>query len=142
MLKSAKKLGKSTFQSGGGMTSRTLLAALLIGAMPVYADNLSTPTLDKLKGQPIPGTDPVLYYPESAYTLTEVPAGADGSAPTGHNIITKFTYNTATEEFTPVYYEVALKQTEYGDPNGDVTLTFGWQEITDEWGDNCPQQNY
>ena len=139
MLKSAKKLGKSAFQSGGGMTSRTLLAALLIGAMPVYADNLSTPTLDKLKGQPIPDTDPVLYYPESAYTLTEVPSGADGSAPTGHNIITKFTYNTATEEFTPVYYEVALKQTEYGDPNGDVTLTFGWQEITDEWGDKYYQ---
>ena len=74
-----------------------------------------------------------ILAPESAYTLTEVPAGADGAAPTGDNIITKFNYNSETGEFKPVYYQMNLKQTEYGDPNGDVTLTFGWQK--DEDGD-------
>ena len=74
-----------------------------------------------------------ILAPESAYTLTEVPTGEDGAAPTGDNIITKFNYNSETGEFTPVYYQMNLKQTEYGDPQGDVTLTFGWQK--DEYGD-------
>ena len=74
-----------------------------------------------------------ILAPESAYTLTEVPAGEDGAAPVGDNIITKFNYNSETGEFTPVYYQMNFKQTEYGDPQGDVTLTFGWQK--DEYGD-------
>ena len=57
-----------------------------------------------------------ILAPESAYTLTEVPAGEDGSAPVGDNIITKFNYNSETGEFTPVYYQMNLKQTEYGYP--------------------------
>ena len=52
-----------------------------------------------------------ILAPESAYTLTEVPAGEDGAAPAGDNIITKFNYNSETGEFTPVYYQMNLKQT-------------------------------
>ena len=101
-----------------------------------------------------------ILAPESAYTLTEVPAGEDGAAPTGDNIITKYELKPVTRyydpvtgvevaeadrlpdiqykevvfnEALPVYYQVSLKQTEYGDPQGDVTLTFGWQK--DEDGD-------
>ena len=76
------------------MTGRTLLAALLIGAAPALADDLSTPTL---------GDD-------SAYTLTKVDAA-------GENTITKFEYNSSTGEFTPVYYQMNLKQTSYGHPD-------------------------
>ena len=76
------------------MTGRTLLAALLIGAAPALADDLSTPTL---------GDD-------SAYTLTKVDAAGD-------NTITKFEYNSTTGEFTPVYYQMNLKQTSYGHPD-------------------------
>ena len=101
-----------------------------------------------------------ILAPESAYTLTEVPAGEDGAAPAGDNIITKYELKPVThyydpvtgaevaeadrlpdvqykevifKEASPVYYAVALKQTEFGDPQGDVTLTFGWQK--DEDGD-------
>ena len=95
------------------MTGRTLLAALLIGAAPALADDLSTPTL---------GDD-------SAYTLTKVDAAGD-------NTITKFEYNSTTGEFTPVYYRVDLKQTEYGEPQGDVTLSFGWEDKNYNWNDN------
>ena len=95
------------------MTARTLLAALLIGAAPALADDLSTPTL---------GDD-------SAYTLTKVDAAGD-------NTITKFEYNSTTGEFTPVYYRVDLKQTEYGEPQGDVTLSFGWEDKNYNWNDN------
>ena len=106
----AKNLGKSVFsvRGGGQMTGRTLLAALLIGAAPALADDLSTPTL---------GDD-------SAYTLTKVDAAGD-------NTITKFEYNSSTGEFTPVYYRVDLKQTEYGSKTGDTSLTYGWQENQD-----------
>ena len=112
-----------------------LLAALLIGAAPVYADDLATPTLDNLAGQAIPDTDPVIYYPDSAYSLTPVPAGEDGAAPVGDNIITKFNYNSETGEFTPVYYQMSLKQTEYGvsdtNPDNVTTLTFQVNAPTD-----------
>ena len=102
-----KLSNNSLFSEGGGgkLNSRTLLAAFLLGTMPVFADDLSTPTL---------GAD-------SAYTLTRVDAA-------GENTVTKFEYNVTTGEFTPVYYRVDLKQTEYGNTNGDSSLTYGWAE--------------
>ena len=143
------------------MNSRTLCIATLVGCFgfsfsgagaaelaDVDLSNipLNKPTLDYLheNNVQIPQTEyddegnliesSSILAPESAYTLTEVPAGADGAAPVGDNIITKFNYNSETGEFTPVYYQVNLKQTEYGDPNGDVTLTFGWQKTEDGYG--------
>ena len=143
------------------MNSRTLCIATLVGCfgfsfstagaaeladIDLSKKPLDKPTLDYLheNNVQIPQTEyddegnlvesGSILAPESAYALTEVPAGADGAAPVGDNIITKFNYNSETGEFTPVYYQMNLKQTEYGDPNGDVTLTFGWQK--DEYGDN------
>ncbi len=78
------------------------------GVMTGAAADLSTPTL---------GDD-------SAYTLTKVDTA-------GENTITKFEYNSSTGEFTPVYYRVDLKQTEYGSKTGDTSLTYGWQENQD-----------
>ena len=89
------------------MTGRTLLAALLIGAAPALADDLSTPTL---------GDD-------SAYTLTKVDAAGD-------NTITKFEYNSSTGEFTPVYYRMDLKNTTYGE--GADSKYF---QLEDKYGD-------
>ncbi len=144
------------------MNSRTLCIATLVGCFgfsfsgagaaelaDVDLSNipLNKPTLDYLheNNVQIPQTEyddegnlvesGSILAPESAYALTEVPAGADGAAPVGDNIITKFNYNSETGEFTPVYYQVSLKQTEFGDPQGDVTLTFGWQKTENEYGD-------
>ena len=61
------------------------------------------------------------YNPADYYTLTRVDAAGD-------NTITKFEYNSATQAFTPVYYRVDLTQTNFGNPAGDTTLTFGWQK--------------
>ena len=36
-----------------------------------------------------------------------------------------------TIETTPKYYTVSLKQTQYGDPNGTTTMTFGWEKNAD-----------
>lgn len=73
-----------------------LLAAIMITlffAPSALAEGVSedptkllVPTLDKLKGEPIPGT--AEYFPESAYTL-------QGSGSTGNNIITKYLTPTA-----------------------------------------------
>ena len=110
MYKKPKNLDKSAFSVNiDKRATRALLAAILLGAAPAYADDLSTPTL---------GAD-------SAYTLTKVDAA-------GENTVTKFEYNSTTGEFTPVYYRVDLKQTEYGNSNGNTTLTFGWQMNADD----------
>ena len=105
--KMSKPLNSNIF--GGGVTSKALLAALLLGALPAgaaQAGDLSTPTLGD----------------GSAYTLTEVPAGAGGAAPTGDNIVTKFEYNAADGSFTPKYYQLNLKQTTYGEGNASYQV--------------------
>lgn len=59
--------------------------------------------------------------PESGYTLTKVDAKGD---------TTITLYETAADgTLTPVYYNVALKKTAYGD--GDTTLTYGWEKNAD-----------
>ena len=87
-----KPLNDVQFRGRRGVTSKALLAALLLGVTPAVASDLGTPTL---------GDD-------SAYTLTKVDAA-------GENTITKFEYNSSTGEFTPVYYRVDLKNTTYGE---------------------------
>ena len=81
-----------------------------------------TPTLDTLKGQPIPDTDPIRYYPESAYTLTKVDAKGD-------NTITVYEWDNTQNKLMPVYYQVSLKQTEYGE--GDGVKYFKWKKTDD-----------
>ena len=96
---------------GGGVASKALLTALLLGVTPAVAadGDLSTPAFANE------------YNPADYYTLTRVDAAGD-------NTITKFEYNSATQAFTPVYYRVDLTQTNFGNPAGDTTLTFGWQK--------------
>ena len=79
------------------MTSRALLAALMLGVAPVAAAELETPALEPTLGE------------NSAYTLTKVDAA-------GEDTITKFEYQPETGEFTPVYYRVDYRQSEYGAP--------------------------
>ena len=96
------------------------------------ADDDTKGTLDNLNGQEIPNTNPVENYnTSSAYTLTEVPAGADGAAPTGDNIITKFEYNASDGSFTPKYYQLNLKQTTYGEGNESYTVTLENSPVKD-----------
>ncbi len=122
-------------------TIKTLMLAsiLALGVNTAYANDLAPVpkvaeehpqgTLDKLAGQPIPNTDPVQYYPTdgSAYTLTKVQEG--GEKPAGDNIITKFIYNDETHSLSPVYYQLDLKQTTYGE--GNSVKYYGWEKNTD-----------
>ena len=84
----------------------SLLFSILFISSPVFAD-APVPTLDSLKGQEIPDSDHVQYYPESAYTLTPVDA-------LGVNTITRYEWDEEQGKLVAKYYRVDLKQTEYG----------------------------
>ena len=56
--------------------------------------------------------------------MTEVKANEDGSKPDGDNIITQYDYDKTTGSLSPLYYEINY-QTQFGNPDGDTTLTFG-----------------
>ena len=88
---------------------------------------IDTPTLDYLHNNDVQikdedGTE--VAIPQSSYTMTEVKANEDGSKPTGDNIITKYSYDKTTGSLSPLYYEIN-HQTQFGNPDGDTTLTFG-----------------
>ena len=93
---------------GGGVATKALMAAFLLGVTPAVAadGDLSAPSNDSL------------------YTLNRVETA-------GENTITKFEYNSATGEFTPVYYRLQLNNTQFGAQDGDVELNFGWQTGAD-----------
>ena len=81
------------------------------------ADYMPEATLDGLKGQTIPDTDPALQYPGSAYSMTKIQEGGD--KPAGDNIVTKFTYDAQTQTMTPIYYRLDLKNTVYGEGDSE-----------------------
>lgn len=88
---------------------------------------IDTPTLDYLHNNDVQikyedGTE--VAIPQSNYTMTEVKANEDGSKPTGDNIITQYDYDKTTGSLSPLYYEIN-HQTQFGNPDGDTTLTFG-----------------
>lgn len=88
---------------------------------------IDTPTLDYLHNNDVQikyedGTE--VAIPQSSYTMTEVNANEDGSKPTGDNIITQYDYDNTTGSLSPLYYEINY-QTQFGNPDGDTTLTFG-----------------
>ena len=88
---------------------------------------IDTPTLDYLHNNDVQikyedGTE--VAIPQSNYTMTEVKANEDGSKPDGDNIITQYSYDKTTGSLSPLYYEINY-QTQYGNPDGDTTLTFG-----------------
>lgn len=94
---------------------------------------IDTPTLDYLHNNDVQikyedGTE--VAIPQSSYTMTEVKANEDGSKPTGDNIITKYDYDKTTGSLSPLYYEIN-HQTQFGNPDGDTTLTFG--KVNGSW---------
>ena len=118
---------------------------LLSLSTPAQADEIYTPTLDKLhqSGTTMPDTSEI--YPESAYTLTESAQNAENTITlyekteiiryydplTGQEVAKSdlqpdIEYKEVkTIQTTPKYYQVALKQTEYG--SGDGEKYFKWE---------------
>lgn len=94
---------------------------------------IDTPTLDYLHNNDVQikyedGTE--VAIPQSSYTMTEVKANEDGSKPDGDNIITQYSYDKTTGSLSPLYYEINY-QTQFGNPDGDTTLTFG--KVNGSW---------
>lgn len=94
---------------------------------------IDMPTLDYLHNNDVQikyedGTE--VAIPQSSYTMTEVKANSDGSKPSGDNIITQYSYDKTTGSLSPLYYEIN-HQTQFGNPDGDTTLTFG--KVNGSW---------
>lgn len=107
---------------GVGQAQATTLDEIDLSQKPI-----DTPTLDYLHNNDVQikyedGTE--VAIPQSNYTMTEVKANEDGSKPDGDNIITQYDYDKTTGSLSPLYYEINY-QTQFGNPDGDTTLTFG-----------------
>lgn len=107
---------------GVGQAQATTLDDIDLSQKPI-----DTPTLDYLHNNDVQikdenGTE--VAIPQSSYTMTNVEANSDGSKPAGDNIITKYDYDKTTGSLSPLYYEIN-HQTQFGNPDGDTTLTFG-----------------
>ena len=107
---------------GVGQAQATTLDEVDLSQKPI-----DMPTLDYLHNNDVQikyedGTE--VAIPQSSYTMTNVKANEDGSKPTGDNIITKYSYDKSTNTLSPLYYEIN-HQTQFGNPDGDTTLTFG-----------------
>ena len=126
-----------------------MLATSLSLCTPALADQIFTPTLDKLHQSGTTMPESTEIYPESAYKLTETDAPGENTITLyEQTAITKYfdpktgaevAYDALlpdveykevkTTEITPKYYTVSLKQTEYG--SGDGVKYFKWDK-TDE----------
>ena len=108
-------------------------AATTLDEVDLSQKPIDTPTLDYLHNNDVQikyedGTE--VAIPQSNYTMTEVNANEDGSKPTGDNIITQYDYDKTTGSLSPLYYEINY-QTQFGNPDGDTTLTFG--KVNGSW---------
>ena len=113
---------------GVGQAQATTLDEVDLSQKPI-----DTPTLDYLHNNDVKITDEngtEVAIPQSSYTMTEVKANSDGSKPTGDNIITQYSYDKTTGSLSPLYYEINY-QTQFGNPDGDTTLTFG--KVNGSW---------
>ena len=113
---------------GVGQAQATTLDEVDLSQKPI-----DTPTLDYLHNNDVQikyedGTE--VAIPQSNYTMTEVKANEDGSKPDGDNIITQYDYDKTTGSLSPLYYEINY-QTQFGNPDGDTTLTFG--KVNGSW---------
>ena len=113
---------------GVGQAQATTLDEVDLSQKPI-----DTPTLDYLHNNDVQikyedGTE--VAIPQSNYTMTEVKANEDGSKPDGDNIITQYSYDKTTGSLSPLYYEINY-QTQFGNPDGDTTLTFG--KVNGSW---------
>lgn len=123
-------------------TFKTLAVATIAGLSFIGVGQAQAATLDEVDLSQKPIDTPILDYlhdnnvqikdengtevaiPQSSYTMTNVEANSDGSKPAGDNIITKYDYDKTTGSLSPLYYEINY-QTQFGNPDGDTTLTFG-----------------
>lgn len=123
-------------------TFKTLAVATIVGLSIIGVGQAQAATLDEVDLSQKPIDTPTLDYlhnndvqikdengtevaiPQSSYTMTNVEANSDGSKPAGDNIITKYDYDKTTGSLSPLYYEINY-QTQFGNPDGDKTLTFG-----------------
>lgn len=123
-------------------TFKTLAVATIVGLSIIGVGQAQAATLDEVDLSQKPIDTPTLDYlhdndvqikdengtevaiPQSSYTMTNVEANSDGSKPTGDNIITQYDYDKTTGSLSPLYYEINY-QTQFGNPDGDTTLTFG-----------------
>lgn len=123
-------------------TFKTLAVATIAGLSFIGVGQAQATTLDEVDLSQKPIDTPILDYlhdnnvqikdengtevaiPQSSYTMTNVEANSDGSKPAGDNIITKYDYDKTTGSLSPLYYEINY-QTQFGNPDGDTTLTFG-----------------
>ena len=110
------------FSRSKSLKNLILASMLALSMTGVYAsEDHPQGTLDKLAGQDIPGTDPVLNYSESSYILTKV----DESVA---NTITKYVYDKDLGVMVPEYYRLDLKKTNYGSENTDGKIYYNWLE--------------
>lgn len=123
-------------------TFKTLAVATIAGLSFIGVGQAQATTLDEVDLSQKPIDTPILDYlhdnnvqikdengtevaiPQSSYAMTNVEANSDGSKPTGDNIITQYDYDKTTGSLSPLYYEINY-QTQFGNPDGDKTLTFG-----------------
>ena len=123
-------------------TFKTLAVATIVGLSIIGVGQAQAATLDEVDLSQKPIDTPTLDYlhnndvqikdengtevaiPQSSYTMTNVEANSDGSKPAGDNIITKYDYDKTTGSLSPLYYDINY-QTQFGNPDGDKTLTFG-----------------
>lgn len=123
-------------------TFKTLAVATIAGLSFIGVGQAQATTLDEVDLSQKPIDTPILDYlhnnnvqikdengtevaiPQSSYTMTNVEANSDGSKPAGDNIITQYDYDKTTGSLSPLYYEINY-QTQFGNPDGDTTLTFG-----------------
>ena len=123
-------------------TFKTLAVATIAGLSFIGVGQAQATTLDEVDLSQKPIDTPILDYlhnndvqikyedgtevaiPQSSYAMTNVKANEDGSKPTGDNIITQYDYDKTSGSLSPLYYEINY-QTQFGNPDGDTTLTFG-----------------
>lgn len=129
-------------------TFKTLAVATIAGLSFIGVGQAQATTLDEVDLSQKPIDTPILDYlhdnnvqikyedgtevaiPQSSYAMTNVEANSDGSKPTGDNIITQYDYDKTTGSLSPLYYEIN-HQTQFGNPDGDTTLTFG--KVNGSW---------
>ena len=153
-LKTLVNKGFSPMGGGGCKPIKSVLSACMLATSlslctPALADQIFTPTLDKLHQSGTTMPESTEIYPESAYKLTETDAPGENTITLyEQTAITKYfdpktgaevAYDALlpdveykevkTTEITPKYYTVSLKQTEYG--SGDGVKYFKWDK-TDE----------
>ena len=142
----------------GLQTATLTLAMSFFITSPAIAQQVPVPTLDKLNkdGVTIPDSDPEQVYPESAYKLTPIENADPENLPqnaitlydktevikyydpqTGQEVaaddrLPDVQYKEITTiQTTPKYYTVELKQTQYGNPSGTESITYGWEKTAE-----------